>query len=165
MSRSDFIEGFPSVLPTEENEYAPEAPWGKPTERVAWVDENLHRFLFPVERICEEAVEYTYRGDNMGPCNSGIYFLQWGGQIVYVGMATDICARLAAHRKSKKQWTHFWCFVGVPREILRQVEYVYLKWLNPPLNRPDNKGWSERGRELVNSLEPVGGPKNATSDE
>ena len=117
-----------------------------------WIKNNLHFYLFPLDTILGEAVEYTYRGDNMGPSLPGIYFLQYDGDIVYVGRASNICQRLASHWRSAKHWSHFWAFTA-QREALREIEYMYLAWLRPILNSEDNQGWTEVADRLITGLD------------
>ena len=106
-----------------------------------WIEENLERFVFPVDRILGEAKEYSWYDRDGEGC--GIYFLIYNNEIVYVGKGVDICQRLQRHWKTKPAWTHFWSFEGVPTEYLEQVEYFYIKWLNPALNA------IERGRTEI----------------
>jgi len=128
-----------------------EPPWGRRCNQKAWLTENMHRFLFPLNDIRGGAVEYRPPGD--GPNGPGIYFLQWDGDVVYVGKSNQIAQRLWAHFKSQsKQWTHFWCITGVPDEILEEVEYMYVAWLNP-IHNVLRRGYTEIAHELIANLE------------
>ena len=107
-------------------------PWKR--ERVvpiAWLNKNYPRFLYHPSRIVKDAESYEHWG---GPHESGIYFLIDRGEIVYVGLSKYIRTRLAQHFDNDVQFTHFWCFGGIPPTFLEDVELFYIHALEPPLN-------------------------------
>ena len=143
---------FPVVIGEDEMRNQNHPPWGAMAELDSWLDANLCRFLFPLDEIRSNAKEYSY-ADCGAPSVAGIYFLQWDGDIVYVGKASNIATRLRAHWADGKLWTHYWCFSGVPEYILENVEYMYIQWLNPIMN-DHCRGWTEIGSRLIQDLEP-----------
>lgn len=140
------MSDFPKVVADDEG------LWDRPTQKWPWLDENMHRFLFQLEDIRSGAIEFRY-ADRAAPNDSGIYFLQYDGDIVYVGLAKYIGDRLRSHWKSEKVWTHFWCITGVPIGVLQEVEYMYIQWLNPVLN-VKCKGQTDIADRLIADLEP-----------
>lgn len=62
---------------------------------------------------------------------TGVYFLLDGTEVVYVGQAVNIYARIAQH--SDKQFDRY-AFVPCPREMLDKLESLYIHCLRPPLN-------------------------------
>lgn len=152
------VEGFPHVLPASKSSDFPDDPW----ERVMhgfedWIDANFDKFVFDPHRILAEAKEYKFYGD--GPSFSGVYFLLLNGKIEYIGKAHSIATRLRSHFLSYKEWTHYWCFGGIPLDMLVLVEEFYINSLRPPLNR---KGFSRDPKDLLKHEEspsPCVGPR------
>jgi hypothetical protein len=64
--------------------------------------------------------------------SSGVYFLFSGDNLVYVGQAVRILARVGQHYD--KNFDRF-SFVNCAREHLNDVEGFFIKLLNPKLNR------------------------------
>lgn len=124
---------FPEIVPINPRFGVPDDPWDTPMGIEPWIDANIHRYLFDLEAIRGEAVKFRY-ADVFGPNTCGVYFLQWGGDIVYIGKASNIASRLRAHWMGDKTWTHFWCITGMPKEIMPDVEGMYIQWLKPILN-------------------------------
>jgi len=140
---------FPEVVQPSNDD---EPPWGVHVNRLGWIETNMPKFLFQLEEIRGGAVEYSPPGD--GPNGAGIYFLQFDGDVVYVGKSKSVAARLWTHFLDKsKAWTHFWCITGVPHEMLEDVEYMYIAWLKPILNH-HCRGGSEIADKLIADLEP-----------
>lgn len=148
------IRDFPYMVNTERYRLEGKGPWGGWPQLDAWRDENLQHFLFPLETIVEGCVEYRYRGGVSPDNGPGIYFLMMDGLIGYVGRAVSLAYRLDAHfLEGTKPFTHYWCIQGVPREILDDVENMYLEWLQPPMNAKF-LGCCDKASELIAGLEP-----------
>ena len=61
----------------------------------------------------------------------GVYFLLDGKEIVYVGQAVSIYARISQHVDKKFDG---YAFVPCPREMLDKLESLYIHYLQPRLN-------------------------------
>lgn len=139
---------FPSI----DQEEAASGVLMHPREIEPWLDANLAGCLFSLDDIRGDAVKFRY-ADRHGPGKAGIYFLQYDGDVVYVGKSHNIARRLQAHWRSDKLWTHFWCIADIPTEVLGHVEYMYIAWLDPVLNGKC-LGWTSLADELIADMEP-----------
>lgn len=102
-----------------------------------WFRENSHLLQYTSEQIIEEAMPYAFRRapwGTPGPSGNGIYFLVNEGKIAYVGRAMGISSRLASHFHSRKQFTHYWAFGGIPYDWHSHVEGFYINRFEPYLN-------------------------------
>ena len=107
-------------------------PWKR--ERVipiVWLRKNYQRFLYHPDRIVRDAEPYSYLD---GPHESGLYFLIDRGSIIYVGLSRYIRTRLAQHIDRGIEFTHYWCFGGIPPMFLEDVELFYIHALEPTFN-------------------------------
>lgn len=144
---------FPCVLPEVASYTRPEeGPWGERYNSAAWIEENIHKFLFPIEDI--ESGTTAYAGPGDGPSAGGVYFLMMDGLVGYVGMADNISKRLAQHFiNPDKPFTHYWCITGIPGLAIPEVEQMYIEWLRPPMNGK-YVGCCEAAEALIKDLEP-----------
>ena len=63
----------------------------------------------------------------------GVYFLIDRDEIVYVGQATNVHARVAAHTRNWKQFDSY-TYIPCPKEQLDALERHYIQRLQPALN-------------------------------
>ncbi|MCS6285207.1 MAG: GIY-YIG nuclease family protein [Nitrospira sp.] len=87
---------------------------------------TIPRALAEVEaRLCEiPPLEYP-------PC---VYFLVLKQEIVYVGQSRNLLSRLGQHREDGKCWDRV-LYLPVPADRLLEVESLWIKTLQPALNR------------------------------
>lgn len=148
------IRDFPYMVNTESWRQNGRGPWGGWPQLDAWRDENLQHFLFPLASIVEGCVRFRYRGGTYPDNGPGIYFLMMDGLIGYVGQSVSVHSRLNQHFVDPdKPFTHYWCIQGVPREILDDVEQMYLEWLYPPMNKKF-VGCCDEAARLIADLKP-----------
>lgn len=95
-----------------------------------WMRENVMNFIFHRDYIIRSMAGFDYQEL---PAATGIYFLGDGRSILYVGQSKNIKARVARHT-ADKDFTHVWCFGGVPEMFLDNVESHYIRLLVPPFN-------------------------------
>ena len=62
---------------------------------------------------------------------TGVYFLIDGNKVVYVGQSVNVYARIASHHS--KAFDRF-AFIPCSREVLDNLESLYIHILRPPLN-------------------------------
>ena len=67
---------------------------------------------------------------------SGIYFLIQDGEVVYVGQASNVLARVGKHASDRD--FDAWTWLPVPIGNLTRTERAYIDYLRPRLNR-DNR--------------------------
>lgn len=110
----------------------PEDPWLQlkmtPND---WFKRNVYKFLYAAEHIIKEAVPYE---NDEGPWSSGIYFLLKNDEIMYVGLSQIIRKRLNEHSTKGWEFNRYWCFGGVPKFFIENVEAFYIDVLQPPRN-------------------------------
>ena len=99
---------------------------------IEWLRRNFHSFVHSPELILERAEPYEWMA---GPHSRGIYFLILDNKIVYTGKSIYIRTRLRQHLDAEMEFTHFWCFDGVPELFLDEVESYYIHLLRPTFNR------------------------------
>jgi hypothetical protein len=68
-----------------------------------------------------------------GRNGSGIYFLWWGPQLLYIGQSVEVGYRIQQHRK-QKDFTHA-TWLMTAEECLRRAEQSYVTYHRPILNR------------------------------
>lgn len=68
----------------------------------------------------------------------GVYFLIHRNQIVYVGMSTNVGARLREHRRDKTKDFDEFSFMPCPIDEAARMEVFYIEKLNPKYNVKDN---------------------------
>lgn len=90
-------------------------------------DPSATAALLSVEQIVAGA-------EPLPPIRSGVYFLILKGEVVYVGMATDVVQRITAHMKEKTGKFDSFTLLPVPFSELADVEWAYIQALQPPLN-------------------------------
>ena len=71
------------------------------------------------------------------PPDAGVYFLLDGEEVVYVGQAVNVHARISQHRD--KSFSRY-AFVPCPRECLDKLESLYIHCLRPRLNGNQRDG-------------------------
>lgn len=98
---------------------------------IEWLRQNFSRFVYEQNFILANAFPYQWMD---GPHSCGIYFLISGGKIIYVGRSNYIRTRLRQHLDTAVEFTHYWCFDGVPSIFLDDVESYYIHSLRPELN-------------------------------
>ena len=55
-------------------------------------------------------------------------------EILYVGISNNLDRRLYQHWENDVQFSHVFCFGGIPDNFLTEVECFYIHALDPPLN-------------------------------
>lgn len=140
-------ENFPVIDPdANQSRLKPTLP-----ECDRWIEQYAAKCLFDVDAIRSGAIEFRY-ADQRGPNCPGVYFLLYGGEIVYVGKAASISNRLRSHSQDKV-WTHFWCITGIPVDATGAIEGMYIAWLRPIANV--GRGYCEDiGHDLIKDLAP-----------
>lgn len=68
----------------------------------------------------------------------GVYFLIHRSQIVYVGMSTNVGARLREHRRDKTKDFDEFSFMPCPIDEAARMEVFYIERLSPKYNVKDN---------------------------
>ena len=107
-------------------------PWAETGQiPLLWLRENFLRFAYSQNHIQECAVPYDL-GDS--PNKGGIYFLLAERRVVYVGKSSSVQARLIQHRRGGKQFSHYWCFGGMPELFVEHIEMFYIYYIEPELN-------------------------------
>jgi hypothetical protein len=84
------------------------------------------------------------------PLKSGIYFLFFEGEVVYVGRAIDVDCRVQAHKKKDYD---SWTWVPCPARQQERLERAYLDKFLPPLNRDYNTELARRA--AAHFIEPT----------
>lgn len=97
-----------------------------------WFSANAHVLKYRSDEITAESEPFHFCA---GPSEPGVYFLVNDSKIVYIGKALSIAERLRNHYLTGKQFSHYWCFGGMPYEWLGHVEGFYIKRCRPALNR------------------------------
>lgn len=116
-----------------------------------WVVENFPRMAFTPEEIVAAASDDP---DFDGPMDeSGIYFLQRGGKVCYVGKANGIISRLLQHRG--RPFDAVTMIAGIPPEATGALEMAYIHAWNPPWNHARCYGGFEAGRDLCKRLKAM----------
>jgi len=125
----------PSVLATNYPKYG---CWPEPHKQagqklVDWFNENFHRFIYPPYWIISNAKHYS---QGSGMLRGGVYFLLQDNKIRYVGQSYSVSERLNFHYEKRiKEWNSFWCFGGIPKDWVEQIESFYIHTLQPEYNR------------------------------
>lgn len=118
--------------PESEWQTYPTPPW-KQTGEIPhdWFKNNVAKFIYQVSHIIKEAVPYAL---NERPFASGIYFLFYEKEIIYVGQSGDIRNRMNQHWEKEWDIQYYWCFGGIPKFYIEDVEAYYIHLIEPPLN-------------------------------
>lgn len=92
---------------------------------------TIPRALAEVEaRLCEmPTIECP-------PC---VYFLIRQHEVIYIGQSKNLLGRLAQHRDDGKRWDRV-LYLPVPADRLLDVESLWIKTLQPALNRAGRQG-------------------------
>lgn len=80
----------------------------------------------------------------------GIYFLYKGVDIKYVGKANNVVTRVLQHH-GVKDFDRVY-FLPCPLDHLSNVESVFIRYLNPPLNRSIPKNLKQKDLDLIKSV-------------
>jgi len=101
-----------------------------PREVKPWLRSNWKSL---VARPSLPAVMYEH---NAGPSGTGMYLL-WGADdsLLYVGLASDIAARLVSHTRAGRIPFTMVSHMLMPRIICTHVEAAHIDALRPPYNR------------------------------
>lgn len=83
---------------------------------------------------------------------SGVYFLLDGQEVVYVGQAVNVYARIGQH--TDKKFDRY-AFVLCPREMLDKLESLYIHCLRPRLNGDQCDGAKLAPLSLAKILGPL----------
>lgn len=72
---------------------------------------------------------------------SGVYALYKGDNLYYVGLATNLMARLARHLKDRHRgsWNRFSVYLTVRDEHMKELESLLLRIATPPGNKQSGK--------------------------
>jgi len=98
---------------------------------IEWFRTNFLDFVYDKKYILANSVPYEL---NDGPNKGGVYFLIDKGIIVYIGQSNAICRRLMQHKSSGLEFTHYWCFGGMPEFYVEAIEAYYIHKFQPTLN-------------------------------
>lgn len=89
--------------------------------------------------------------DRFNNCDSRIYFLTKGSEVIYVGQTMDIASRIKSHSRYK-DFDGF-CYIKVPVWRVNLIEAFYIVKFNPAINKsiPKNKMYqsSSKTKELL----------------
>lgn len=66
---------------------------------------------------------------------SGVYFLIYEKEIVYVGSSMNIYARLTAHNNNKNLEFDSYSIIEAPEKDLKELEADYIFWFTPEHNK------------------------------
>lgn len=105
-------------------------PWGRLAPAI-WFQKNLTNFVYSPAHIVSSAVDY---GSEPAPGDRGVYFLLESDEVIYVGQTNNINRRLLEHRRDGILFDRFWCFGGVPKMFIKEIENLYIKLFNPACN-------------------------------
>lgn len=83
-------------------------------------------------------VDVDYKERSKLPAKSGIYFVKWGGSVLYIGQANNIRARWRTHHMTahiKKLWGRVVIsYILLSPEHLNAQENIFIQRYNPPFN-------------------------------
>lgn len=120
----------------------------KVSEVKSWISKNLMvrcngadlpfnlKITVPAEQITEQAPFSicNLKGLQQVPkygFNSGVYFLCWGTEVVYVGQSTNPSTRIASHVSEAKKIFDRVYLLPVPEHDLNNVEGAFIDALKP----------------------------------
>lgn len=115
------------------------------TQSMAWLRDNMLRFLYPLDHIRANLQRYDRHWDTRpdaqqrdphwdAPQFGGVYLLAERGEVVYVGVSGNIWRRLGEHRDlCVITFDHFFA-IEAPKEHREAIEGFYLLWLEPRMN-------------------------------
>ncbi len=104
-----------------------------------WLQHNWKPLHQTLDEISARKVKYALNDgsgylQNMGPNESGVYFLFDGDELMYIGKATSINRRLYRHFDGNSfPWRNV-SWIEMPQECAEEVEHYYIHALNPPMN-------------------------------
>lgn len=114
--------------------------------------------IMPVDAIKAQSKDY-YAHESGYFChrpdvNKGLYFLLLHDDLVYVGQATDLGGRLAAHSKTDKRWNKAYWIESEDALLIDFLESYYIHTLSPAYNQKKEyfPEWAKAAISSVNYI-------------
>jgi hypothetical protein len=86
----------------------------------------------------------------------GVYFLCRHDMVQYVGKTINVLSRLSQHMKEKDFDTVFFLPVWADEKMLEDIEFRFIDFFDPPLNRTKNRSWMFNAESIEEALEKAG---------
>lgn len=103
-----------------------------------WCKRHEGQFAYSPRQIIEAAV-----ADTSGPewWDSGVYFLVWDDQLVYVGRSRYVQKRVHEHRQEGRPFQRVAAILGLSDAGMQEVEDAYYSVFRPPWNSMVTNGF------------------------